>query len=290
MKSFDPIVWQQETGIEPDEQGASLIVGPTDVANLISERSKLRELGFAFGESTPADVFLFSVGEGPERACTKVGGLPYLHRSDRWPTDSNHTALPFVAQMDFRDSMDIVEEVLPGELLLIFGDLPSDDDETDLILLWKEVTTDRGLVSPDELPVQANFDCFSAQRWRTSNYPNAYADPRNDRVVSSPGVDSIYACEIFATQISQTPFMLARHPESMSEKVLCCFAPILPANDGPYPFCNVPESLLEITRSLEWVYDDRYQYVPQWLTWGDSTSLYILQNADGSYSHEFIIG
>ena len=49
---------------------------------------------------------------------TRVGGLPWLPKSVRWPTVSRRPAT-FLCQFDFRDSRDLVGD-LPGDLLLVF--------------------------------------------------------------------------------------------------------------------------------------------------------------------------
>lgn len=289
LDPFDPDLWQQRTGVKPSGTGASLVVGPVDAIELIASRQRLEEEGCQFGEPSPADVFLFCVGEPTDRSKTKVGGLPYLHLGDPWPSDSKGAPLPFVAQMSFLESKDIVGEGLPGDILLVFGNLPSDESSPEVVLLWKTVTADANLVAPENLPCVASFDAFYGVRWRTANYPSAFQDPRNEGFVDSDLDDVMYASGIFATQVSRAPFLLARDRESMEDTVLCCFAPVVPARDGRYPFCNVVTPLLAI-RGIEYQYDSRYRYVEQWLTWGDSTSLYILQDKNGNIKHDFIIG
>jgi hypothetical protein len=289
---FVPSEWMVQSGIKPQRNRAGLVVGPLDAVYIDSHRDELRKAGYKFGNAVPSDVFIFSVGEAPRRDQTKIGGLPYLHRSDSWPTNSSGKALPFVGQMDFRNSIDILKQKLPGDLLLVFGDLPSRERSPEVIFLWKllSASSDAELVNLEDLPCKAAFDTFYGTRWRTENFPNATKNPENQAFLASTEYNAIQASEIFGTQISNTPFLLSRNRESMKRSVICCFAPVLPVTDGPFPFGNVSTPLLEIRDLFDYRYSNQYQFVQRWLTWGDATSLYILQNEDGSFSPEFIIG
>lgn len=289
---FVPSEWVIQSGITPQCTGAGLVVGPLNAVCLDSHRDELRKAGYKFGNAVPSDVFIFSVGEAPRRDQTKIGGLPYLHRNESWPTNSSGKALPFVGQMDFRNSIDILKQKLPGDLLLVFGDLPSRGRSPEVILLWKSLSAsnDAELVNQDDLPCKAAFDTFYGTRWRTENFPDAYTNPENEAFTASTEYSAMGASEIFGTQISNAPFLLSRNRESMKRSVICCFAPVLPVSDGLFPFGNVSTPLLEIRDLIDYRYSNQYQFVRRWLTWGDATSLYILQNEDGSFSPEFIIG
>lgn len=292
LDPFDPSDWVLKSGVKPKCKGAGLVVGPLDAICLVAHRDELATAGYDFGNPVPSDVFIFSIGEAPRRDQTKIGGLPFLHRGDSWPTDSKGKTLPFVGQMNFRDSTDILQTNLPGDLLLVFGDLPSSERSPEVVLLWKSFSNsiDSELMNASDVPCMAAFDAFYGTRWRTANYPIAYTNPQNHSFTASTKYNAMAASEIFGTQISSAPFLLSRNRKSMKRSAICCFAPVLPASEGPFPFCNTPSPLLEIRSLRDYRYSDRHRFVDQWLTWGDSTSLYILQNEDGSFSPEFIIG
>lgn len=290
--TFEPREWLTQSGLKPEGGTVGVVVGPLDACRLVAYREELAMEGYKFGNAVPSDVFIFSVGEAPHRAQTKIGGLPYLHRSESWPVDSKGKALPFVGQMDFRKSADILPMKLPGELLLVFGRLPSSERSPEVVLLWKSISSsnDAELLSAADVPCKPAFDAFYGSRWRTENYPNAYTDPANERLRSNAKYDTNTASAIFATQISTAPSLLSRNRSSMRRSVVCCFAPVLPASDGPFPFLNVPSPLLEIRGLRDYRYSKEHKFVEQWLTWGDSTSLYILWDEDGGFTHDFIIG
>lgn len=286
---FLPDRWKQLAGVSAPGDEPGVIVGPMDALNVIEYRKRFEEAGFQFGVSSPTDVFLFSVGVAPSRSQTKIGGLPYLFKADRWPVDSAGRELPFVGQFDFRDSLDLVGSDTKGDLLLIFGDLPSSEDSPEVKLLWQNVTS-KPLVEENDIPRAPAFDEFYATRWRTENFPNAQHDDANKSLARGRKSISCLACTLFATQIGRDPFLLAYVPSSMQQRVLCCLAPVLPAHDGPFPFFNEAYPLLEKRGDFDYRYDDKHKYVEQWLSWGDSTSLYILVDKHGAISAEFIIG
>jgi Domain of unknown function (DUF1963) len=104
--------------MEPD---AEILMGPGSLA--VNEQ--LRAEAFAGGPYRGAriatDVFVWARGDPPHPATTKIGGLPYRHRSSAWPQDSEGRPIRFIAQFCFADSRDISGN-LPGDVLLIFGD------------------------------------------------------------------------------------------------------------------------------------------------------------------------
>lgn len=87
---FDLARWQGIFGAEyfAREQSSRTpclgITGPTDVCRLEYRRSQLQR-EFDFGCSVPADLFVFAIGEPPDRSTTKVGGAPYRPANLPWP-------------------------------------------------------------------------------------------------------------------------------------------------------------------------------------------------------------
>jgi hypothetical protein len=91
------------------------IVGPHDVH--VIDRIRERD-GVRAPHGVPADWFVWGTGEGPYRAVTKLGGVPYLPTAMPWP-ERDGTVGDFYAQLVFADSRDLVPE-LPGDVLLVF--------------------------------------------------------------------------------------------------------------------------------------------------------------------------
>ncbi|MCA9194825.1 MAG: DUF1963 domain-containing protein [Planctomycetales bacterium] len=291
LENFDPGVWCCFTAeLEAPMPSAGMIVGPTDVMNLLEARRQLRKQGFHFGNPVPMDVFIHSVGESQSRSQTKFGGLPYWPLHETWPCGSTGRPLPFVGQFDFRGSLDIVGESVENDLLLIFGALPSADCDPEILLIWRSATNNEELVTSADVPCSNAFGPFSCTRWRTSSYPDAEIEEYQDALFGDENyIDPSYACDLLATQIGMAPFTLAEKPPSLNKKYLCCCAPILPATDRRYPFLNFREPLLTI-HGTNYLYADRFNYVDQWSSLGDSTSLYFFRDKAGHLRSEMILG
>lgn len=74
------------------------------------------------GEGTPVDIFVWAYGEPGKREVTKMGGLPYFPKSRPWPRSAKGETLEFLAQICFKDSLDICGS-LPGDVLVILQSL-----------------------------------------------------------------------------------------------------------------------------------------------------------------------
>lgn len=99
-----------------DQVEGEIITSPYDLYSVETIRDRYN-LGSSPG--VPTDVFVFAKGEAPHRAMTKIGGLPYWPADTTWPIGFNNRPLTFLAQINFKDSQDIVGE-LPGDILLLF--------------------------------------------------------------------------------------------------------------------------------------------------------------------------
>jgi hypothetical protein len=118
--SFHPEIDLAELGhvlaAEPvPDRTRGRIVGPHDLHVLHTLRTRHRVRGPG---AIAADYFVWGAHEAPHRAMTKLGGLPYLPASMRWP-ERHGTTGDFYAQLNFADSKDIVPS-LPGDVLLVF--------------------------------------------------------------------------------------------------------------------------------------------------------------------------
>ena len=85
------------------------------------------------------------------------------------------------------------------------------------------------------------------------------------------------------------PFTLSQYPPSKKNTFLCCCAPIVPATNRRYPFLNHEQPLLTIEGS-DWIYDRQFNYVDQWCSIGDSTSLFIYRDEQWKLRSEMILG
>ncbi|GJM27166.1 MAG: hypothetical protein DHS20C16_35810 [Phycisphaerae bacterium] len=95
--------------------------------------------------SVPCDIFNFSHGETTDRTMSKLGGLPYWPAARPWPKNWRGKPLPFLGQINFRDSKDIVGE-LPGEILAMFVNA-----HNHVTSFWLN-PTDEPLIAQDDIP------------------------------------------------------------------------------------------------------------------------------------------
>lgn len=115
-----------------------------------------------------SDVMVFGWGEGPNRDGTKVGGLPYLLKTDSWPqSKESGRSLDFICQLRFKESTDILGP-LPGDILLVFCDMSTQwGDETEWYFQWADLgQPDSELVTIHDLPTE--------DRVKNSKVPTCY--------------------------------------------------------------------------------------------------------------------
>ncbi len=182
------------TGIHPTVDRESLMRCypdlPVDVWN-ISSASDL--IGWEKGRTlykieddcaVPCDVFVWGVGEPPDRRLTRVGGVPWLPRRTPWPVIGD-VVTTFLCQFDFRDSRDLrgqrVSGALPGDLLLVFvaddsAALSGDDQAMRFVWVSAEETD---IVTAAEVPKPScpfNFVTAWGVRYRTADIPSKWEE------------------------------------------------------------------------------------------------------------------
>lgn len=287
---FNPEEWREKVAL--DEDDFSLIMGPRDALAVLATRELM------FAEHVPAhsastDVFLFGLGEGPDRSGTKVGGLPFLQKRDPWPACQGGRPLPFLCQFNFTESRDIVGELVSDDVLLLFGDAPTEEYENPNVkFVWKSASKTRDLVEVADVPVQPSFDPFYGVRWRTKNYP--CNDEYNSWSTFKPAQIQL-ATTLFATQISRFPFLFGRYGDPFDGRHLCCLTPINSTTPKEYPFVNRQEPIVP-----DWFQTHNSPYPSQsecgirfpetWLLDSDSGTLYVYRTDHGDLAAEWIFG
>jgi hypothetical protein len=214
------------------------VAGPYDVAQLLQVRELIRPY-VTFGPPSPLDLFVFATGESPVRSWTKIGGLPFWRTEREWPRGTDGQQLPFLAQLNFQKSRDIVSNV-PHDLLLIFG---HPDLHNGLALEWEDVTRPGALVDGSSVP-PSTIPAFFGYRWRCDAYPDAVpVEDEHWSLLTLPGGEEVLdiwnAFRVFGTQIGSHPPL---RPDGIDldpkDKILCSVATIRPRPDRPYPFVN----------------------------------------------------
>ncbi len=264
---FDPSAWESRVApLEPGPTGllsTHEIIGPRYACWVLKMRELVRPY-VDFGPSSPIDLFLFSIGDAPQRACTKIGGLPFWPRGREWPKASGEhppdfiryptwppsiipTAagepLPFLAQFCFRDSHDIIGGT-PEDLLLLFGDK---DFPWTIVAKWQSSRDENTIVDRNDLPVTSPFPCYSGCRWRTESFGNADIDDDSIQLPDGRRVyDLWFVCELPGMQIGPRPFFPRwGGTPTADDRTICTLCSLFPSDGVPWPFLNRSEPLSE---------------------------------------------
>lgn len=118
---FDLTYWMSLLPPQHDPSyGTSSVQMPQNFLENEALREKVRGAGVVLGDPRPVDLFFWSTQPAFKPWLTKFGGVPFRNKSKAWPT-KNGILATFVAQICFRDSLDIFAYELPGDLLTVFS-------------------------------------------------------------------------------------------------------------------------------------------------------------------------
>lgn len=177
-------------------------------SNLLTWENLRAQHEIAAPDAVPCDIFLWGIGEPPDRRLTRVGGVPWLPKSIPWPTFGD-TAGTFLCQFDFRDSKDLHGQLagtsLPGDLLLVFvADCNSamTGEAEDLQFVW--VSADEvDVYTQDDVPAGApSFEFVTAwgARFRSKDMPSqwetAYKIAKRTKIMKLCSLPVLWATKI----------------------------------------------------------------------------------------------
>jgi hypothetical protein len=149
--------WHREP--EPPE----IVCSPLDVAAI----EQCRRTRPSEGRTTPADWFVWNTAPPVQPFLTKLGGVPHREATVAWPTDEKGQPRTFLGQFCFLDSLDIVGDDLPGDVLLIFGTGGAHIDLDDFHLEWARAELRRPASSTDVPRPRVCVPALSGVRHRT---------------------------------------------------------------------------------------------------------------------------
>ncbi len=114
-----------------------------------------------------ADIFLWSPGEPPHPAGTKISGVPYLPRGVPWP-ERRGSPMTFMAQICFADSRDLIGKT-PGDVLLLFigpqaGSYPCSPGVPDAVWHYWVKVDESTVIGPEDVPAGSErfAPCFGS--------------------------------------------------------------------------------------------------------------------------------
>lgn len=265
---------------ENDRYEAVPVTGPADLC--LNEHLR-RNLADAYDWGTPfeKDIFIWGIGESTLRTATKIGGLPYRESEKPWPIAPNGVPLPFVGQINFSNSADLVDT--PAEMLLVFADIFEGVVNT-ACLEWQSIEPNMKLVLEREVPETSwKPHPFHGHIVRVESFPNAVLKPG----VNKPVIDGRLVSRdhlLFnyqASEIGRCPFAIQPCDSEINDPI-CVIASLQPSGFGhPYPWVNdstiwsLDAEIKRAGRECVEGYPD-----PQ-LMFGDGGSLYIYRDIAG---------
>lgn len=222
------------------------IGSPSDLLGWITMREKF---GIEAPDAVPCDIFVWGIGEPPDRRLTRVGGVPWLPKSTPWPTFGD-TPATFLCQFDFRDSKDLhgqlASQSLPGDLLLVFvaGEYSAlTCDEKELRFVWVSAD-EKEVYTRDDMPAGTpSFKFVTAwgARFRSKDIPSQWE--KAYQVSKSPSSGRAWSLPVlWATKIGGVPYHSQRNQHAPPSGYLCQLVSIQ-ASETSWPWIDQEQPL-----------------------------------------------
>lgn len=209
---------------------------------------------------------MWAKGEPSNRACTKIGGIPYWPEDRPWPTSNRGETMRFLAQYDFSNSRKLFDQ-LPGDILCIFvteSFLDMADWKNGLQTHWVSRSAQR-VALLQSVPPEGNSFVFT-NVYGYSHFTLDYGyenvdDIANELLAFSDEFES-YPLDEAATSLLNTwtvkiggvPLMRYTDPRQqrtvLPGRFLCQLCTVYPPDEMPYPWINheQPLTLMESIR------------------------------------------
>lgn len=228
--------------LRPDKNGwfyVPVLVGPRDACYIIEMRQRVADL-MSFGSPVEQDLFVLAAGEPKQRLSTKVGGIPYWRADRPWPVNTSGDPIPFLAQFDLRESVDLVPNP-PGDVILFFA---FTDIRLGATVRVQDQCNADLLIAKHELPVRSDIPTYTGVRWRVEVYPD-WAPADGDSWSGLYLDDGSY---VFAAPLAMQPpaMQIGNHPYvppegkvvGKDERIICTMPGVEPESGEAYPYLN----------------------------------------------------
>lgn len=266
--------------------GGSIIRGPQDLAKVEHTRRALIARGHDLGRAAPTDIFLWRIGKLSKGPVTRIGGEPFRDSSKPWPEAKRRglrgklerkRPLPFLAQISFLDSQDVVPSDLPGDVLCLYGTWSGKHniDADSIAFEWVEAARGEDAAFLEIPDVPAWPFCAEGVIHRTVSYPDCY-DKLLDLEIPSP-----YSLNCFqATSIGPCAHFIQGQPDHL-DTLVAVFSSFQ-ATDR-WPFINCPDiPRFTYPKGHEGMLDDIFSVMMS-----DMGSLYFFKDMNGKYTRDW---
>jgi hypothetical protein len=184
----------------------------------------------------PVDVFLWRIAPPDYPYLTKLGGVPHREGNKPWPINSDGEPYTFIGQFCFLDSLDLVSDLIEGDVLLIFMEEDGTaNPPSGIHLEWSQ----RELKVPT-MPENCPLPSFlvpqlSGVIYRCFDYPDSRAIFKKEGYGSPYFLDYIYATAI----CRETSFI--QIDQSRPDGALLCKLNHLSNSRKNWPFVDLEE-------------------------------------------------
>lgn len=267
-------ILQRSRGVPVDSDwlpDVSVISSPAHMAIAEQLREKIHDSGQDLGPSSPVDIFLWRICRMSKGPVTRIGGRPFRNPNNPWPTSTSGNPLPFLAQISFLDSKDIVPEDVPGDVLSMYGTWTGENyiDMESFVIEWTSVDDGQDHVNC-ALP-EWNF-CAEGVIHRTTSYPNC------DELVHDLGIAVPDVLQ--ATQIGKYPFRI--QGEGLDESIVfASFSSLQPNQSWPFINCSALPKFI-YPKGHEGYLDEMFSMMI-----GDMGSVNFYKNKAGKFTHSW---
>lgn len=249
----------------------STISSPLHLAAFEHIRRMFIQRGFDLGTPIPTDVFLWRITPISDGPVTRIGGDPFRNPHKPWPTSASGERLPFLAQISFLDSLDLVPDDLPGEILCMYGNWTGKHDLNTESLVFEWSSRDGGQTVRYQ-PVPQWKYCAEGVIVRTFNYPDL-EHLREEAPTDTPD-------DFQATQIGGRP----RYPQgdpTDGRRAIATISSFQAAEIWPFVNCReIPRFTYQ--KGHEGQLDDLFSMMI-----GDMGSIFVHRTSTGKYKHDW---
>lgn len=236
-------------GSRAGESGPALVSGPFDYWYLRHLREGIGVPSLNAADLVTTDLFLWSTEAATNRAATRLGGVPYMPRSSRWPTRHGVVG-SFLGQLNFADSRDLVP-FAPTDLLLVFTfehDAFSPWERDDYAFVWVDVAATVPLHAATDVPVDGLLQRHELHgiRVRSCEEPSLVARIRS---VDLPHVHVIRGTKIGGCPTDDQSIEPPEVPTGW--RFLAQLVHQYPSNDVPFPVLDHPQPVTYLSPEFD---------------------------------------
>lgn len=247
-----------------------IITSPSQLCAVELGRRRAAET-YDLGEPVPVDIFLWATAPPARPYLTKLGGVPHREAGKPWPTSEQGRPYTFIGQFCFVDSRDIVDDPLPGDVLLVFFEDEKSVYGGEIQLEWSSIDLENPTTANSSPPPGFTVPQLSGVIYSCDEFPES------GEVFEQQGhYQSWLFATTQATKIGRETYFIQHDPrwEDDDLELLCTLNSLHPAAQWPFIDCEtMPGDANESRKHYGW---GKYR-----MMFGDVGCIYFLLDGDG---------